>query len=108
MSVVNTSVPVNSSDVYLSIIDFLLTEPLVQSFSVSLFDFVFSYMTDMFNVRYGLVSLGASFIVYWSTRTDFLVQDLRTHGASRSVSPMFETVYGFNVRQTGYVYGALR
>ncbi|KIJ15139.1 Drug:H+ antiporter-1 family protein [Paxillus involutus ATCC 200175] len=51
---------------------FLLTEPLVQSFSI--------WVGFTWGVVYCLLE---------------------------SVSPMFETVYGFNVRQTGYVYGAL-
>ncbi|KAF8837441.1 MFS general substrate transporter [Paxillus ammoniavirescens] len=51
---------------------FLLTEPLVQSFSI--------WVGFTWGVVYCLLE---------------------------SISPMFETVYGFNVRQTGYVYGAL-
>ncbi|KAF8837861.1 hypothetical protein BDN67DRAFT_1013521 [Paxillus ammoniavirescens] len=72
MSVVNTSLSVDGSDVYLSFIDFLLTEPLVQSFSI--------WVGFTWGVVYCLLE---------------------------SVSPMLETVYGFSVRQTGYVYGAL-
>lgn len=40
----------------------------------------------------------------------YFISDRRTigHDGFRAISPMFRSVYGFTVRQTGFMFGALR
>ncbi|KAH0834693.1 major facilitator superfamily domain-containing protein [Lanmaoa asiatica] len=65
---------------------FLLTEPIVQSISI--------WVGFTWGVVYCLLE--------YATCLQF--RGVSTHVPPRATTPMFETIYGFDVQQTGYVY----
>ena len=83
--------------------DLLLTEPIVQSFSVSAQPCLSPMAVDIIDDSFGLASLGESCTACWSKLHSLLVFKLLKGVNKRSVTTEFQSVYNFSVSETGLV-----
>lgn len=87
-----------------TISDLLLTEPIVQSFSVSTQPRVSPMAVDIIDDSFGLASRGGSCTACWSKPHSLLVLSWSLSVNERSVTTEFQSVYNFSVSETGLVF----